>query len=240
MKKYFTLILVSVFLYTATTGQVVKGSGKLKTETFEFSGFKHLMLQGTFNLSITQGDTEGLRISTDDNLIELFQTRMEGDVLYITMLADIRKFEELSVSLSVRDLQSIILLNQVNIASEQVLHFDDITIFSSGSSQINCEFYTTKMVLNLHDQTFAELRGYSEILSINAHDEVELSAFKLQSEKCQVTSTGYSEVMIKAEKSLKLKVTGESNVYYIGEPKITERIFSSAGFIVKRKDNDQK
>lgn len=239
MKRNSIYIILAFCLFSyVSIAQTVKGSGKLKTETVDYSGFKHLMLQGKFNVTLIQGDTEGLRISTDDNLIDLFQTRMEGDILYITMLADIKKYEELNLSLSVRDLQSITLLNQVSIKSLQVLHFDDIAIFSSGGSQIDCEFYATRMVLNVHDQAFTKLKGYAEILSINAHDETETNAFKLQSERCQVTTTGYSEVMIFAEKTLKLKATGESNIYYIGEPKITERIFSSAGFIVKRKSAD--
>lgn len=238
MRINLYLIVISLFIANQSIAQIVKGSGKLKTETIEYNGFKHLMLQGNFNLTITQGDTEGIRISTDDNLIELFQTRIEGDVLHITMLADIRKFEELNVNLSVRELQSITLLNQVKIKSQQVLHFDDLSIFSSGQSQIDCEFYATRLILNLHDQCFTKLKGYAEVFSINAHDETELNAFALQSEKCQITSTGYSEVMVYCEKTLKLKVTGESNVYYIGEPKITERIFSSAGFIVKRRAGD--
>lgn len=235
MKKVLVLHFILLLIVSNLASQTMKGNGKLKTETVALTGFKHLVCQGNFSITLIQGEQEGVRISTDENLIELFQIRMEGEVLFITMLADIRKFEELKVYLSVRELQSITLLNQVQMESKQVLHFDDLSIFTSGTTQINCEFFATRLIMDLYDQCYASLKGYAEILSINAHDESELDAENLQSEKCKIISTGYSEVSVNCKKELKLKVTGLSNVYYTGEPKITERIFSSSGFIVKRK-----
>jgi len=239
MKKILLLgLFISVVFSASIFAQAAKGSGKVKIETLEFSGFKHLILNGTFNVILLQGDEEGIRISTDDNLVNLFQVRMDKEKLYITMLADVRKFEELNVYISYRELKSITLLKNVSISSNQVIHFDELKLFLSGGSTINSEIYATVLHIKQNDQSFCKISGYAEKLYIDIHDETEFNCFSLKSEFCQVEATGYSEVMINCEKSLKLKVTGESNVYYTGEPKITERIFSSNGFIVKRKSAD--
>lgn len=236
MKKTLLSGLILALFFSANTfGQAAKGSGKLKTETIELSGFKHLILNGTFKVILSQGNEEGVRVSTDDNLVNLFQTRMDKDVLYVTMLADVRKATELNVYISYRELKNITLLKNVSVSSDQVIHFDELKLFLSGGSAINSEIFATVLRVKQNDQSFCNIKGYAEKLFIDIHDETEFNCFSLKSELCQVEATGYSEVMINCEKTLKLKVTGESNVYYTGEPKITERIFSSNGFIVKRK-----
>lgn len=239
MKKAILLgIIISIFFSVNTFAQAAKGSGILKSEIIEFTGFKHLVLNGTFNVVLLQGNKEGVRISTDDNLVNLFQTRMDKEVLYITMLADVRKATELNVYISYRELKNITLLKNVSISNEQVIHFDELKLFLSGGSTMNSEIFATVLHVKQNDQSFCNIKGYAEKLFIDIHDETEFNCFNLKSELCQVEATGYSEVMLNCEKILKLKVTGESNVYYTGEPKITERIFSSNGFIVKRKAVD--
>ncbi len=236
MKKIsLCLIVLSALLTLNTSAQGVKGNGNLKTDIREYSGFKHLILQGNFQVILLQGAQEGIRVNTDENLIELFQTRIADDILYVTMQADIKKFEKLEIYISFKELLSITLLNNIELKTDQVIHFEKLNIFSSGSSRIDCEIFTTTLNMTLIDNTFTNLKGYAENLSVTIHDETELNSFGLQSENCKVTSTGYSDVRINCVKTLKLKVTGESNVYYVGDPKITDRIFSSAGFIVKRK-----
>ncbi len=237
MKKIRALCLIglSIILTVQISAQGVKGSGNLKTDIREFTGFKHLILQGKFEATLVQVEQEGIRINADDNLLELFQARLDNDILYVTMLADVRKYEKLKIYISFKELHSITLLNNIELKTAQVIHFEKLNIFSSGASRIDCEIYTTILNLTLNDNSFTKLKGYAEHLSVTINDETELNSFGLQSENCSVTSSGYSEVMVNCAKTLKLKVTGESNVYYTGNPKITERIFSSAGFIVKRK-----
>ncbi len=114
MKKIraFCLLVISTFLILHTSAQGVKGSGNLKTDIHEFSGFKHIILQGKFEAVLVQGEQEGVRVNTDDNLLDLFQTRLDDDVLYVTMLADVRKFEKLEISISFKELHSIIVYNE--------------------------------------------------------------------------------------------------------------------------------
>jgi hypothetical protein len=237
MKIIRPILITWWFLFAVNTlqSQVTKGEGVLKTDIRELTGFTEIIAQGRFDLVLVQGAQEGLRIESDDNLLELFQTRLEGNRLYINMNADIRKYSVLKVTVSFKELKSIVLLNEVSLSTTNVIHFDDIKFFSAGTSKINFEIFATSLALHLTDGSYTYFKGYAENLNIEMHDESELNAFDMPADKCQVLASGYSEVMIAVQKNLKLMVSGLSNVYYIGEPTITERIFSSNGFIVKRK-----
>lgn len=237
MKKLIFLASIFVFalLNISVHAQVMKGSGKVRTDTRALSGYNEIIAQGVFTLILTQGNSENVKVETDDNLIELFQTRVENKKLYITMLADIRKSEGVNVYVSLKELEKITLLNEIVLKTETVVHFDELNIFSSGLSRLNVDLYAASLTIELCDGTYAYLKGYTESLSVHVHDETELNAFDLQSDFCEVLSTGLTDVMVNAQKELELVVTGGSNLYYTGDATVNERVFSSNGFIVKRK-----
>lgn len=231
LSVFFILMIISSQIYS----QVVRGSGNVKTDVRELSGFTELIVQGSFDLVIQQGEQEGVRIETDDNLAELFQTRMDGKKLYINMLADVRKSTVMNVYVSIKELNRIVLLNDIRLKSQSVIHFDELSIFSGGMSEIELEVYAAKLNVQLTDGTYAYFKGFSEYFSAEIHDETEMNALELETNITNVLASGLTEVSVNSQKELKLLVTGSSNIYYTGEPTITERIFSSTGFIVKRK-----
>jgi len=236
MKKIGLILnfLLIIFFYTETNAQVIKGTGKLGTDNRELSGFNEIIVQGTFNLILTQGEKEGIRIESDENVLELFQTRVDNKMLYITMVADVKKLAESNVYVSVKELVNITLLNEISLKSEGVIHFDELKIFSSGMCKLNLEIFASSLYLQLTDGSYGYLKGYAEKFTAEIHDETELNAFDMQTDYCNILSTGLTEVRIDVQKDLKIKVTGGSNLYYTGEPVISQRVFSSTGFIVKR------
>jgi hypothetical protein len=232
----FVLFHVFVLVFSLQiSAQVLKGEGSIKTDIRQLTGFTEIIAQGRFELKLIQGQQEGIRIESNENLLELFQTRIEGNILYISMTADIRKYDAMIVTVSFKTLEKIYLLSEVSLASHNVIHFDAIDIFSGGMSKINLEIYAAQLSLQLNDGTFANFKGFSESLKAEVHDETEFNAFELEVDRASILSSGLTEVMINVKSDLKLMVSGSSNVYYRGEPTISERIFSSTGFIVKRK-----
>jgi hypothetical protein len=60
-----------------------KGSGAVKTETRAVQNFSRIELQVPADVTLVQGTTESLTITTDDNLLPLIQTRVDGNTLKI-------------------------------------------------------------------------------------------------------------------------------------------------------------
>ncbi|MGD9992118.1 MAG: head GIN domain-containing protein [Salinivirgaceae bacterium] len=231
------LIGLFLFSFSAVNAQVVKGEGEVKTDVRELSGFTGIIAQGRFELTLVQGGPEGVRIESNENLLEFFQTRIEDSILYISMTADIRKYNALNVTVSIKELKKIYLLNEISLLSNSVIHFEELEVFSGGMSRISLELYASKLNLQLADGTFASFKGFASNMQAEIHDETELNAFELQVDKAFILSSGLTEVMVNVKKEMRLMVSGSSNVYYMGEPRIKERIFSSNGFIVKRKSD---
>ena len=229
---FFVLFSVQFVSYS----QNVRGNGKVKKEIREVSNFNEVVLQGKFNVVLIQGQRQSVEIETDENLLELFQTYVKDNTLYLIMTAAIKKSEKLNVYISVKDINSFTLLDQIVFKSENVIHFDSLTVLMGGMSQIDLQLYAEYFNLQLYDGCYAKLTGYTETFIAHVHDETELDAFKMHSDYCNILSSGLTDCKIYVDKTLNLFVTGASNLYYMGNAKIKQRVFSSTGFIVKRQE----
>ncbi len=74
---------VNVDGHTSYGHNRVKGSGVIRDETRQLAGVSRLMLSMPADVTVVQGSTESVTISTDDNILPLVGTRVEDGVLVI-------------------------------------------------------------------------------------------------------------------------------------------------------------
>lgn len=233
---FICLLLTLLALVPANShAQNIKGNGIMKTDVRQISGFNQIVVSGQVELYLTQEANENVKIEAEENLIELFQTIVNSNTLYVNVPTNIKKANKFNITISFKDLKSIILLNDVTLKSDRAVNFDEIEVICGGSSKMDFEYKATKSRIKIIDGGSVFLRGYSEELVVEAHDEAEINAFDLQSDNCTVISSGYSEISVNAKKRLTLTVSGSSNLYFMGDPVISQRNFSSNGLITKRK-----
>jgi len=86
MKKLIVGVLVAVLLTSGLVvgcGGVVTGSGKLKTEEYNFSGFNKVDISNAFEIEIVQSSSYSVTITVDDNLFEYVDISKAGETLRI-------------------------------------------------------------------------------------------------------------------------------------------------------------
>lgn len=239
MENKFTRIFCALTLMlgiasSTVYAQNVKGNGKIKTDVRLVSGFNRVVVQGQVELFLSQESTEGVKIESEENLISLFKTSVSDSTLYV-FVPSVKKALKLNVTVAFKDLKQITLLNEVTLKSEKVSNFDEIEFVCGDASRLNYEFKASKCTLKVIDNGSVSLRGYTEKLVVEAHDETEVNAFDLQSDYCTVIGSGYAEISVNAKKKLGVTISGNSNLYYMGEANIWQRNFTSSGLITKRK-----
>ena len=83
MRKNFLLMLTIAALGISTMAQKndkykdddkerIEGSGNVITKDIAVRSFDELNASGVFNLQLSQGDKESVKIEADDNLMDLF------------------------------------------------------------------------------------------------------------------------------------------------------------------------
>lgn len=218
----------------AANAQNIKGNGKVKTDVRQVGGFNCVVVQGFVELYLSQETTESVKIESEENLVSLFKTSVSDSTLYV-FVPSVKKALKLNVTVAYKDLKQIILLNEVTLQSEKVANFDNIEIICGGASRLNFEFKAVKSTIKVLDNSAVSLRGYTEYLTVEAHDETEVNAFDLQSDNCTVIGSGFAEISINVKKRLGITMSGSCNLYYMGEANIWQRNFTSTGLITKRK-----
>lgn len=242
-KQIFNLLAIFTLAFALTpltaNSQNIKGNGKVKTDVRQVNGFNRVVVQGLVELFLSQESTESVKIESEENLISLFKTSVSDSTLYV-FVPSVKKALKLNVTVAYKDLKQIILLNEVTLQSEKVANFDDIEIICGGSSRLNFEYKAARSTIKVLDNSAVSLRGYSEYLTVEAHDETEVNAFDLQSDNCTVIGSGFAEISINVKKKLGVTMSGSCNLYYMGEANIWQRNFTSTGLITKRKTSGGK
>ena len=115
----------------------VRGNGELAEEQRNVSGFNRVELSGIGTLVIQQGDSEGLEISAEKNLLKYLESRVRGSTLYLGTqdFVSLQPTEDITYRLSVSDLREIETsgLGNVNLDS---LETDQLTVRISGSGEV--------------------------------------------------------------------------------------------------------
>lgn len=231
---FCALTLTLAFASGSALAQNIKGNGKIKTEVRQISGFNRVVVQGQVELFLSQETTENVKIESEENLISLFKTSVSDSTLYV-FVPSVKKALKLNVTVAFRDLKQVTLLNEVTLKSEKASNFDEIEFVCGDASKLDFEFKASKCSLKVFDSGNATLRGYTEKLSIDAHDDAVVNTFDLQSDYCTVIGSGYAEISVNAKKKLGVTISGGSNLYYMGEANIWQRNFTSSGLITKRR-----
>ena len=236
------IICLSFILYlfigiNHSYSQIIKGNGNVITQERSVSAFRSIVATGSFELFLVKGDKQNVQIVADENLHNLFISNVRNETLDLQIVGEVKRAKELKVYVTFVNLHNLIAIGAVDVRTDTTIQTNSLDIFVSGVSSVKINLNTENLIFEITDGAYAYLQGNTENFDIRITDEAELNAFNLAAKKCNVKISGYSDAKISVEEELKLRVTGAGNLYYKGNPKITDRIFAGSGFIIRRKND---
>ena len=100
MRKFIAIIFSLVLMTLSATiafsqkdndkSAKIEGSGNVITKDVAIQPFDQLEASGVFNVVLTQGTKESVKIEAEDNLQPLFEVKNEGSKLMVDMKKDSR------------------------------------------------------------------------------------------------------------------------------------------------------
>lgn len=118
---------------------------------------------------------------------------------------------------------------QLNAKSESV------NIELSKNATIKALVSSTEMKLDLYQKSKAVIEGDVIDLKLRFDNNINFAGNNLNSKNCELFAEGYSNVTLMVETSLSLNVSGSSEVYLYGEPKIEMKRFADNSTLYKKK-----
>jgi len=213
MRKIFLLALSALILNRASIAQekqeTLEGNGKLVTRDVNVSPFDALKASGVYELKLSQGSKETVRIEADENLQDLFQVRNDGSKLIIDMkkLEDknLKTKNKMRVYVTFKKIKELELSTVGNVGSEDQLTFDDLDMENKSVGNVDLKLTANKIDLQNKSVGNLKLSGKAQnaVFKTSGVGSLEAGSFVVQTMNIENSGIGHAEV--NAEKDLKVK-----------------------------------
>ncbi len=233
MKTLLKTSLVStlaVFALTAGLSAKTIGSGNVTTETRQATGFHSVDLRSNGNVIITQGDTEGLVIEAEDNVLPLIETSVTADG---TLLIAFKAREEIHVTkpvifkVAVKTLDAVVLSGSGSV-SAKALKADRFTVQLRGSGNLDLGGLEIGALTTAIDGSGnVKLAGHAKTQTVDVNGSGDYEAAALQTAAATVNVAGSGDCEVAASETLAVNISGSGDVSYYGTPAVTKKISGS-------------
>ena len=215
-------------------GKSVKGSGVMKTEARNVSGFTSISMSIPGNVEVIQGSTEGVSIEGDDNIVPLVETVVEHGGLKI-------RFTEKNLSISAKTLRLVVNVKTVDglsVAGSGDMHaakLQSATLKASiaGSGDVSiASLDTDTLTVSIAGSGNFVAGGKAKSVETRIAGSGDLKIGKLEGNSVKVSIAGSGDATVWAKESLTISVAGSGDVRYYGDAKVSQSVAGSGS--VKR------
>lgn len=229
MKRYILVsLLMAVTLVTSGCSLLnrVVGSGKIVSEPRAVSNYDTIALYGIGQVTITQGDTEGLTLTAEDNLIPLIKSEVSGGTLSISLERDanILPTKPLLMDIKVKTLRTLTISGASNVQAA-ALKGDRLTFNINGAGNIQiAKLDAQELVVSANGAGSMNVAGRVIKQTIAVNGLGNYAGDNLQSDTASVKVAGTGNVNVWVNQTLDIAISGAGSVNYYGAPQVTKRI----------------
>ena len=212
MKKILFLLALALVLSSANAQsdkEVIEGNGKSITKEVAVKSFDELKANGVYELLLTQGDKESVKIEADENLQQYFTVSNEGSKLIINTEklknVNLRGKGKMKVYVSFKKLTSMDIGTVGSVHSENELAFDNLEIKNRSVGNVNLKLTANKLDIENKSVGNVELSGKAETVTVKNNGVGSLHASDFVVQTMDIENSGVGNAAVNAQKSIKVK-----------------------------------
>lgn len=213
MKQFVAASALSLLFSTVAMAQqkeTIEGNGKIVTADIPVSAFDALKASGVYELKLSQGATESVKIEADENLQAYFTVKNEGSGLVINMdkLKNINlknRKVTLKVYVTFKQLKSLDLSTVGNVRSEEMLSFTDLKVSNNSVGNVDLKFTADKVSLDNQSVGNVTLAGKATTAVFRNEGVGNLKAGDFAVQRLDIRNTGVGNAEVNAAKELKVE-----------------------------------
>ncbi|MBN1400368.1 MAG: DUF2807 domain-containing protein [Anaerolineae bacterium] len=217
---------------------VVRGSGRIITETRQVSGFERIALSGSGEVILTQGALTGVRVTADENLLPYIRTEVQGDTLVLGLdsrrrLTSIRPTRKIRYHVTYDTLRGLTASGSGSIGAETLAARQlELTVSGSGGIRIDT-LRAEELEVGISGSGNVDLAGRTTAQRVQVSGSGNYRARELESETADVRVSGSGRTTISVSEQLSARISGSGSVEYYGQPRVRQDI-SGSGRVIAR------
>lgn len=216
MKKITALALVAISITTGLHAQkkTIEPSGNIITRTVNVKAFDHLKAEGIYELILTQGSSESVKIEADDNMQDYFNVNNDGNTLVI----DMDKMDDQDISINdnhkkdksihwkvyvtFKTLKGLDVSVVGNIRGESAMKSDVLDISNKAVGNLNLKLSTEKLTVKNEGVGKITLTGNATNAVIKNSGVGELDGDDLLVQTMNIDNSGIGHASVNVQKDL--------------------------------------
>lgn len=214
MRKTMFIAIAAFFVSTGAMAQkekteTIEGNGKLVTKEIPVSSFDVLKASGVYELRLSQGSTESVKIEADENLHQYFNVRNDGSKLVIEMKEmkkkNLKLKNKMKVYVTFKKLKEMDLSTVGSVNADEQLSFADLSIKNNSVGKVDLNLSANSINLDNNSVGKVKLSGKAQTAVVvnNGVGNLEAGGFVVQTMNIDNSGVGGAEV--NAEKEIKVK-----------------------------------
>ena len=206
----------------------VKGEGPRVEQSLQLSSFNGIKLTMAADVYLTKGNSQNVRISAQQNIIDLIKTEVNDGVWKITTEENIRDHGPIKIYITVPSMSYVGLSGSGDIYTEGTFNESGtVNVNVSGSGDIRFNTTATTIDASVSGSGDIELAGSAQNMSLRISGSGDIDAYNLKTSNCEVRVSGSGGVKVYTTDDLNVRVSGSGDVYYRGNPNVVSRISGS-------------
>jgi hypothetical protein len=204
--------------------ETIEGNGKIVTKDIPVLAFDELKANGVYELQLSQGNKESVKIEADENLQELFDVHNEGSKLIIDMKKtehkNLKIKDKMKVYVTFRKLKNIELGTVGNVSSNEPLTFDDLQINNKSVGHVKLSLTVNQLHMRNTSVGNVDLNGKAQNAVVKNSGVGSIKAGDFIVQTMNIENTGVGSAEVNAEKDLKVKDSFLGKVHNKGAARI--------------------
>ena len=225
-------------LFIAIIFSIVNFSfAKANTEDRHLTGFNAVNVAGAFDVYITQGSTESVKVDAPADVIDRIVTEVEGGTLKIYNKNN-KGFnwnwngnKKMIVYVSIKNVNAVSLTGSGDVYFKEGLRADNFKLKLTGSGDVTGKLDVKSLESNLSGSGDIRISGHTDNSNVSVVGSGDYTAQNLISANTAVRVVGSGDAKVYASEKLDALVAGSGDVYYAGSPKNVNKSKSGSGEI---------
>jgi len=233
--KYLVVLLISMLCLSCNFNfSGVKGNGNVVTQSrLSDVNFTKIKASEGLDVYLTKSTSTAVKVQADENLQELIETEVKGDVLHIYTKESVGKASAKKVLVNFTSLNEISSSSGAEIHTTNFILSDNIIVNASSGSHQKLAIKASTIDCKTSSGANIELDGRAKSISANASSGSVINAHGLIAENCTTKSSSGANIDVNCKSTINAKASSGSNTSYAGNPISVSKSKSSAASISK-------
>ncbi len=238
---FMTAVLLSgpayVFANSHTTTTKIT---TYRTEDRHLSGFNAVNLAGSFDVFITQGSTESVKVEAPDDVIGRIMTEVNGGVLKIYNKHDDgfhwgdwfgSHHKKIAIYVTAKDINSINISGSGDVSFKEGITTNTLKIRVTGSGDMVGKVNVKTLESSISGSGDVKLSGRADNSTVSVVGSGDFTARSMVTINTAVRVTGSGDADINASNKVEASVSGSGDIRYTGGAKNISTSKSGSGDI---------